>query len=390
MQGKRVLFAHDGPLEVSPDGVPMGVHYTETLLERYFQLGSILTFLMRAKPVSALDALSYSPLVHCGFSFQPVANPKGPLKFALYARSVRSKVRLAVADHDVIVTRLPSLIGSWAFLEALHQGKPVLVEFVACTWDSLWNLNILGKLTAPYFFLKNRHLMRYSTHTIYVTEHFLQKRYPSRGKMIACSDVEVTVNDHRVLESRLERISRYNNEHTIILTTVAAVDVPYKDQAAVIRALAFMGIQRKRYKFRIVGQGDPARLKKLAQELGVLPLIEFTGPVQHKHIIDVLDDTDIYIQPSRQEGLPRALIEAMSRGCPALGSNAGGIPELLPTSRIFSKGDICRIAELISTYSTESMMHDASENWIKATNYNKEVLSSRRTQFYKEFLLEIE
>ena len=390
MQDKRVLFAHDGPLEVSPDGVPMGVHYTDALLQRYLQLGSTLTFLMRAKPVSASEALSYSPLVRSGFSFQSVINAKGPLKFALYARHARKTVCQAVSGHDVIVARLPSLIGSWAFLEAKRLDKPVLVEFVACTWDALWNYGVLGKVTAPYFYLKNRLLLRYSSHTIYVTEQFLQTRYPSRGKSIQCSNVELKSSGEDVFSRRLNRISSTNNERPIILTTVAAVDVPYKDQATVIRALALMGRDGDRYRYRIVGQGDPALLKKLARELGVFDLIEFVGPVMHSDISVVLDDTDIYIQPSRQEGLPRALIEAMSRGCPALGSNTGGIPELLTVDRIFSKGDIRRLVELIKSYSTDQMMQDAAENWKTAQKYDKEVLASRRAIFFKEFLSDFE
>ena len=390
MQGKRVLFAHDGPIELSPDGVPMGVYFTDELLRRYFQLGSTLTFLMRAKPISLSEGSSYSPLVRQGFAFQSVIDAKGPFKYALYARLARKTVCQAVSCHDVIVARLPSLIGSWAFLEARRQEKPVLVEFVACTWDSLWNYGLLGKVTAPYFYLKNRILMRYSTHTIYVTEQFLQSRYPSFGKSIACSDVEFSFTGEDVFSRRLNRISSTNNERPIILTTVAAVDVPYKDQATVIRALALMGRDGDRYRYRIVGQGDPALLKKLARELGVIDLIEFTGPIQHADIGSVLDDTDIYIQPSRQEGLPRALIEALSRGCPALGSNAGGIPELLPVDRIFRKGDISRLAELIRSYSPAMMQHDASENWSTAQKYDKELLSSRRSRFFQEFLYDTE
>ena len=52
----------------------------------------------------------------------------------------------------------------------------------------------------------------------------------------------------------------------------------------------------------------------------------------------------VYIQPSRIEGLPRALIEAMSRGCACVGSSVGGIPELLNNQYIHEVNDYNSLA----------------------------------------------
>ena len=43
------------------------------------------------------------------------------------------------------------------------------------------------------------------------------------------------------------------------------------------------------------------------------------GGVPHNKIFQLLDDIDLYIQPSLQEGLPRSVVEAMSRACPIIG-----------------------------------------------------------------------
>lgn len=383
---RNVLFAHDGPLEVGPDGVPRGVHLTTALLERYLQLGSNLTFLLRSKCVPAGDSARYTPLAHDRFRFVPVVNVKSPIQRLINGRILRRQIREEVSRHHIIVVRLPSTVGRWVYYEACRQGKPVLIEFVACTWDALWNYSFFGKLSAPYFFIRNRNLLRTAKHVIYVTEEFLQRRYPTEGKWIACSNVIIDATSPSVLVRRLNKISDYTYPDPIFLTTIAAVDVRYKDQATVFRALAELGEAGRRFHYRLIGQGCQEWLREMAQKLCISDQIEFVGPVRHAEIPRWLDETDIYIQPSRQEGLPRALIEAMSRGCPAVGSDAGGIPELLPPTRIFRKGNFRELCQMLMGMNTADMTMDARENYLKASQYDCQVLEKRRKDFFNDFL----
>ena len=88
-------------------------------------------------------------------------------------------------------------------------------------------------------------------------------------------------------------------------------------------------------------------------------------------IRDRLESIDIYIQPSKQEGLPRALIEAMSMGVPALGSTAGGTPELLEEVFIFNKGDPAEIADRILKLNVkEVLLEQAKRNYYYVEKYN--------------------
>lgn len=43
----------------------------------------------------------------------------------------------------------------------------------------------------------------------------------------------------------------------------------------------------------------------------------------------ILDATDIYLQPSRTEGLPLSIMEAINHGLPIIATNVGGIPEIV-------------------------------------------------------------
>jgi glycosyltransferase involved in cell wall biosynthesis len=104
-------------------------------------------------------------------------------------------------------------------------------------------------------------------------------------------------------------------------------------------------------------------------------------------VIDWLDDVDLYLQPSFQEGLPRAMVEAMSRACPAIGSTAGGIPELLPPECLVRPGDAAELRRLICEIAndTERQSSLAQRNFQIAKGFNSDVLNAQRTAFWKRF-----
>jgi glycosyltransferase involved in cell wall biosynthesis len=84
--------------------------------------------------------------------------------------------------------------------------------------------------------------------------------------------------------------------------------------------------------------------------------------------------------------MPRALIEAMSRGCPCIGSNAGGIPELLPPRYIFPKGDADRLAELLLSARENGLLDQGPRNQAFTEQFSPDVIQEKRRAFYHEFL----
>ena len=55
----------------------------------------------------------------------------------------------------------------------------------------------------------------------------------------------------------------------------------------------------------------------------------FAGSLPRAEVFRRIDACDLFVMPSRTEGLPRALVEAMARAAPAIGSRVGGIADLL-------------------------------------------------------------
>lgn len=384
---RKVLFAHDGPLFTDGNDF-FGIHLTDNLKNRYLQLGDEVTFIIRTKNLDTEDINSYSKISKNNFNVISVPNHKTLLKYFTVRPQVKKIVEKAVKDHDVVVARLPSGVGNIAVHFAVKHNKPLLCELVACTWDALWNYNWKGKLAAPYFFFRQKRRVKKLPYVIYVSKEFLQRRYPTQGLNIHCSNVELSNNSPDILQKRLAHIQYKDIKSPLILSTIAALNVPYKGQADVIKALALLKKKGSLFRYKLVGSGSPARLVKLINKLDMQKEIDIIGPIRHEDVFSFIDQTDVYIQPSKQEGLPRAVIEAMSRACPVIGSNAGGIPELISSEYIFTKGSSKQIAELLSEIDKKSLKKMAQENFESAKNYIPEVLHKRRNDFYELFLKE--
>lgn len=294
-------------------------------------------------------------------------------------------IKQSVLDNDAIIVRLPSHAGNIAIRYAKKFNKKYLVEVVGCPWDSLWNYNIKGKIIAIPSYLSMKAAVKRAPFALYVTNEFLQKRYPNKGKTINCSNVELPPSDRRILEKRLNKINTKDNNMPIVLGTTAAVDVPYKGQEYVIKAISKLRNEGYNFEYHLAGGGDKSYLESVAKKYGVLDKIKFLSALPHDKVFNYLDNIDIYIQPSKQEGLPRALIEAMSRGCPCLGSKTGGIPELLNQKFVFKKGDVRQICKLLKLMDKESMKNEAYFNFEKAKEFEKKLLDERRTKFLNEF-----
>lgn len=92
----------------------------------------------------------------------------------------------------------------------------------------------------------------------------------------------------------------------------------------------------------ILGVGpDEPKLKTLVHKLGLDAEVKFFGLVSADRLAEFLAQADVFVRPSRSEGLGNAFLEAMAVGVPVIGTRVGGIPEFL-TDRVtglFTKTD---------------------------------------------------
>jgi glycosyltransferase involved in cell wall biosynthesis len=126
------------------------------------------------------------------------------------------------------------------------------------------------------------------------------------------------------------------------------------------------------YEILVWGDGEQrAPLIRLAAQLGVADHVRFVGtdqPVQ-----DFLRELDIYVQPSRNEGMGRALVLAQAVGLPVVASNVCGIPDVVQdgeTGLLVAAEDpealSTAIGRLVRAVDMRNAFGTAARSWIMA------------------------
>ena len=153
----------------------------------------------------------------------------------------------------------------------------------------------------------------------------------------------------------------------------------------IIKAL---GNLPKSVRLTVVGDGpEREHLKRLADELRVLPRILFAGEVPYQDIPGYLRRAHIFVRHSLSEGLGNSYLEAMSSGIPVVGTSVGGIIDFLrdgETGYVSEKGNPANIVEKVlrilapgNRAEVERVVKNARELIERRFSWDKVVLTMR-------------
>lgn len=383
--GSRLKQAADGRWFTDPN-------FTDEVWRRYMALCDFLTIIIRKekkvytveeaeKRFNAIPVDKKVRVVPVDDITRPIINLANPLVRASIANTIKAEVKKA----DKVIIRSASFYTDICQKACKEYKKPYLFEVTGFALEGMSHHSLLGKLSANHFEQLTKRIAREAECAIYVTDEALQKRYPCK-KMLGCSDVVLEPADEKILDARLKKISERKQDDIIRIGTAAFLDVMWKGQHNVIRAIAELkrrGITNIQYE--MIGTGKGLHLSKLAEELGVSDQVKILGARPHAEVFNWLDEIDIYVQPSYQEGLCRAIAEALSRACPIICSDTGGNYELVSREYIFPCGDYKTLASLIESIQPK-LTEQAKQNFDRSKHYGKERLESLRNIFFFEFV----
>ncbi len=310
-------------------------------------------------------------------SFAAIPYYVGPYQYLTRALAVREAIVGALRTEQAVILRVPSQLGLIAARFLRREYRPFGAEVVGDPHDA-YARGASRRWLRPVFRAHHvRALRRICFHaaaTAYVTREALQQRYPPKPETFTTNYSSVELPEEAFAETARERGCRR-------LISVGSMEHLYKGQDTLLEALA---IRPRRFQLTLVGDGcyRPS-LERLAESLGVADAVRFTGKVPSGQAIrEELDQADLFVLPSRQEGLPRAMLEAMARGLPCLGSSVGGVPELLSPDQLVPPDDPQALAmKLNAIRESRSML--AAQNLAVARNYHAIALRPRREEFYR-------
>ncbi|MBO4812878.1 glycosyltransferase family 4 protein [Candidatus Saccharibacteria bacterium] len=309
----------------------------------------------------------------------------GSLRY-LAKRGNREQLKKIIFSAELRIVKMPSFIGSYVCHVLKKKNEKFVIDLVGCPWDAFWNHSFCGKIVAPFMFGLTRYFVKKADAVIYVTNAFLQRRYPTDAIILGCSDVILKQPEEAVLNNRITRIRGLESTKKITIGTIGAVDVRYKGQKYVIESMRKLKEAGYDVEYQLVGNGSPDRLKRIAQKNGVEDEVRFLGSMPHDEIFIWLDGIDLYVQPSEVEGLCRSVIEAMSRACPVIVSNAGGNPELVDGKYVFDNRNSRQLFDKITSLTKDKMIKMARDNFNNSMRFNEQELGKKRKNFLRSLL----
>nr|WP_305959854.1 glycosyltransferase family 4 protein [Aurantiacibacter sp. 219JJ12-13]MDP5263217.1 glycosyltransferase family 4 protein [Aurantiacibacter sp. 219JJ12-13] len=173
------------------------------------------------------------------------------------------------------------------------------------------------------------------------------------------------------------------------LVSVGRLD-PVKGHDVLIRALPDILDAHPETRLVIVGDGEcEADLRALAEKLNVAGNITFAGSLGPGEIRDRLQMSDLFVLPSRSEGMPVALLEAMACGVPCVASEVGGVAATVADAGVLVPSDDpkalgSQVASLLADDSSRQRLAALARS--RAEQFALDRTVARYEEVYEKFL----
>ena len=303
-------------------------------------------------------------------------------------------LKRALAEADCVLLRAPSPISMVCYPLVARSGKPFAVELMNNP-RTHYSREAMKKwyqpLAAAYITNQTKRMCRRANGVAYVTEQVLQGLYPSTARVKGESKDYFEASYSTIQLEEKDYIcpswGSARPEPLVFVHSGEMVDYR-KGQTVVIDAAA--QLRKRGYPIRVlfIGDGDKrAEFEACAARAGLGDDVRFAGwKSGFAQVQQELCKGHFFLFPSRGEGLPRSVIEAMASGLLCFGSNIDGVAELLDedclVEQFSGQAFADRIEPFLKDWSRSAAKRE--KQFADSKRYENSILSERRDVFYQK------
>ena len=321
-----------------------------------------------------------------GVVFKSVPFYKGPAEYLRQSSGIKKAIEIALSECDILLCNGPGTLSRVGIKLAQKTYKLYALDVLGDAYD-VYAPGAMKHPLRPFLrWLSPRELRRWCLGACavnYVTKEALQRRYPPAPNVLSTGISDVHIPSDAI--AAMPRLFGEENR-TLKLIYVGTLAQLYKAPDILIKAIALCIKSGLDIDLTIVGEGRYRQeLTAKAESLGIGDRVKFLGSLPAgDNVRQELDKADLFILPSYQEGLPKAMVEAMARALPCIGSFVGGFPELLAAEDLVPAGNAEALAQKIREIVTDPQRMTAmsARNLAKSKEYSSEILREQRVEFY--------
>lgn len=355
--------------------------------KRYLRIFNSLRIAVRCEVVNELNSCNIL-IDDTRIEVIDIPNFSGPLEYAKKYFKIGRALTNICNGCDAAIVRLPSTIGQRVARKVIKSHIPYGVEVVYDAEDG-WRSE--KKIINRYLWKRIDKEMRETCYTANgiscVTEFYLQKHYYSKK-------ADAFTSHYSTLELPKEFYGfpkKYPEGKTFTLANVAN-QIQFNGRKGFNEIIEAISILKKKgviVNAKFVGQdyhNGITQFMDLSRCLDVEKQIEFMGYLTRPELDDFLSSVDMFVMPTRAEGLPRVIIEAMAKGLPAISTPVSGNPELLDTHFLVKYEDVQTLANRIEELIIDKELYEKTsfENFNNSQKYEATVLERKRDAFYQK------
>lgn len=308
-------------------------------LEEKGGMGSVSTLIINTVPVDV-------QMQHISTWDGELSRQSGKHRFNIFIRAVVSlSKKLLKGEVDVVHLHLAergsALRKSLLILITRMFGKPVILHAHGCEFHSFHS-----KLS-PVMKLVLNLILQQSSYLIALSNSWREYYIDYCG--FKPEQVVVFPNPVEIPENVPDRTANHQKINFVSLGRIGK----RKGAFDLIEAFAKLAPEhREKSELTLAGIGEVEQAQSLAESLNIKQHINFPGWIDPVGRGKLLSKADVFVLPSYNEGLPMALLEAMSWGLPVITTPVGGIPEVVThkeTGWLVNPGDVEQLAKAVQS-----------------------------------------